>query len=96
MLNSQFETEGIECSFSATVATPLMYGSFLWRNALSSSGLASSVLTSEGILHINTLHEGTLLDYSTKYEMSAAIVYHRSSGIFKSPNTLHAQVILNS
>ena len=50
MLNSLLETEGIECSVSAAVATALLYGSFLWKDSLSPSGFAASVLTSEGVL----------------------------------------------
>jgi hypothetical protein len=72
MLNSQFETANIECSASSAVTTTLMYGSFLWRNALSPSGFAASVLTSGGIFHTDTLHEGMVLDYATKFDMSSA------------------------
>ena len=72
MLNSLFETEGIECSVSPALATTLLYGSFLWRNSLSQSGLAASVLTSEGLLRNDTLQEGMVLDFATKFDMSAA------------------------
>jgi hypothetical protein len=72
MLNSQFETEGIECSASSAVTATLMFGSFLWRNALSPSGFAASVLSSEGIFRTDTLHEGMVLDYATKFDMSSA------------------------
>ena len=71
MLNSLFETEGIECSISPALATTLLYGSFLWRNSLSPSGLAASVLTSEGVLRNDTLQEGMVLDFATKFDMSA-------------------------
>ena len=72
MLNSLFEVAGIDCSVSAAVATSLLYGSFLWRNALSPSGLAASVLSSEGLLRNDTLQEGLVLDYATKFDISAA------------------------
>jgi hypothetical protein len=72
MLNSQFETANIECSASSAVTKKLMYGSFIWRNALSPSGFAASVLTSEGIFLTDTLHEGMVLDYATKFDMSSA------------------------
>ena len=70
MLNSLFETEGLDVSVSSAVATSFLYGSFLWRNALSPSGFAASVLTSEGVFRTDTLHEGMVLDYSTKFDMS--------------------------
>ena len=70
MLNSVLETEGIECSVSSAMATTLLYGSFLWRNALSPAGLAASVLTSEGIIRNDTLQEGMVLDFATKFDMS--------------------------
>ena len=70
MLNSLLEAEGIECSVSTAMATTLLYGSFLWRNALSPAGLAASVLTSEGIIRNDTLQEGMVLDFATKFDMS--------------------------
>ena len=72
MLNSLLEADDIECSVSSAVATTLMYGSFLWRNQLSPAGLASSVLSSEGIMRTDTLHDGMVLDFSTKFDMSAS------------------------
>ena len=71
MLNSILEAEGIECSVSAAMATTLLYGSFLWQNPLSPAGLAASVLTTEGIIRSDTLQEGMVLDFATKFEMSA-------------------------
>ena len=50
MLNSLFETEGLDISVFSAVATSSLYGSFfLWRNALSPSGFATPVLTTEGV-----------------------------------------------
>ena len=72
MLNSLLETKGIECSVSSAMVSALLYGSFLWKNALSPSGFAASVLTSEGIFKTDTLHEGMVLDYSTKFDMSSS------------------------
>lgn len=71
MLNSLFEAESLDCSVSAAVATTLLYGSFLWRNPISPSGLAASVLTTEGVLRQDTLQEGMVLDYATKFDMSS-------------------------
>ena len=72
LLNSQFEIDGIEVSASAAFATTLLYGGFLWKNDLSPSGFAASVLTSEGLMRTDTLHEGMVLDYSTKFDISNA------------------------
>ena len=72
LLNSLFETENIECSVSAAVATTLLYGSFLWKDTLSPSGFAASVLSSEGVLRLDTLHEGMILDYSTRFDISSS------------------------
>ena len=72
MINSIFESEGVECSISAGVTTALLYGSFLWKNSLSPSGLAASVISSEGIFKSDTLHEGMILDYATRFDMSEA------------------------
>lgn len=72
MLNSLFETEGIDCAVSTAVATTLLYGSLLWKDALSPSGFASSVLSSTGVMRPDSLHEGMVLDYSTKFDISAA------------------------
>ena len=71
-LNSYFESEKIECSVSTALTTSLMHGSFLWTNSLTPSGLASSVITSSDIIRADTLHEGIVLDYSTKYEMNSS------------------------
>ena len=72
MINSILEAENIDCSVSPAVAATLAYGSFLWKNAFSPSGFASSVLTSEGIMRGDTLQEGMVLDYATKFDMTAA------------------------
>ena len=70
LLNSKLETEGIEVSVSPAMTTALLVGSFLWKNPVSPSGFASSVLISEGVLCSDTLHEGMILDLSTKHEVS--------------------------
>ena len=71
LLNSQFEAEGVEISVSSAVVSSLMFGNFLWKDSLSPSGFASSVLTSEGIVRVNTLHEGMVLDLSTRFDISS-------------------------
>jgi hypothetical protein len=71
MLNSILEGERIECSISSAMTTSLLHGSFLWTNALTPAGLSCSTITSEDLLRTDTLHEGMVLDYSTKFEMSS-------------------------
>ena len=71
-LNSLLESERIECQISPAMTTSLMHGSFLWSSSLSPSGLASSVISSSDLLTSDTLHEGIVLDYSTRHEISSA------------------------
>ena len=70
MLNSLLESEGIDCSVSSAMTAALALGSFLWKDNISPSGFASAVISSESFIRSDTLHEGMILDYSTKFEMS--------------------------
>ena len=70
-LNSFLESERIECAVSSALTTALMHGSFLWASSLTPSGLASSVISSLDIIRTDTLHEGIVLDYSTRHEMTS-------------------------
>ena len=70
LLNSMLDAQRINCSISNAMVTALMHGSFLWTNPLTPSGLASSVITSEDVLRTDMLHEGMVLDLSTKFEIS--------------------------
>ena len=70
MLNSLLEAEQIDCSISSAMATSLYHGSFLWVNSVTPSGLACYVVTSEDFMRTDTFHEGLVLDYSTRFEMS--------------------------
>ena len=72
MLNSLLETACVECSVSSALTATLLYGSFLWKNSMSPSGFAGSVISTEGIFRKDTLHEGMILDHATKFEMSAS------------------------
>ena len=47
MLNSIFESEGIDCSASLAFTSTLLFGSFLWRDCITPSGFAASVLSGE-------------------------------------------------
>ena len=70
MLNSLLEAEGNDFSVSSATAATLLYGSFLWKNSLSQSGFAASVIASEVIYRSDTLHVGMFLDHATKFDMS--------------------------
>ena len=52
----------------------LLYGSFLWKNPLSLSCLAALMVSSEGLFHSETLHDGMVLDYSIKFDISVAFL----------------------
>ena len=69
-LNSVLENDQIECSISNAMATSLWHGSMLWQNSVTPSGLACSVITSDDFLQGDTLQEGLVLDYTTKFEIS--------------------------
>ena len=71
-LNSLFETEGLDMFASSAIMLSFMHGSLLWKDDLTPSGLAASVLSSQDIIKPNLLEEGIILDYSTKHEMSSS------------------------
>ena len=73
MLNSLFETEVIEFYVCSAVSATLLFGSFLWKNALFPLELSASVLSLEGIFRSDTLHDGMVLDFSKKHDMSKSI-----------------------
>ena len=70
MINCIFEAENINCSVSSAVVSTLQFGSFLWKDSISPLGFAALVLSSGDFLHSDTLHDGTILVYTTKFEMS--------------------------
>ena len=70
LLNSLLEAESIDCSVSPALTSSLLLGSFLWKDSISPSGFASAVLSSESFIRSDTLHEGMILDYATKFDMS--------------------------
>ena len=69
-LNSWLENLKIEVSVSSAVTTVLQVGAFLWSDSVTPSGFACSVFNSLELTRPDLLHEGLVLDYSTKYEMS--------------------------
>ena len=52
------------------MTTSLWYGSLLWTNSVTPSGLACCVIPSEYCLRGDTLHDGLVLDYSTRFEIN--------------------------
>ena len=71
MLNCLLETKQVDCSISTAMTQALMCGCFLWRNAITPSGFAASAIVSEDAIRNDTLHQGMVLDLSTKFEMSS-------------------------
>ena len=71
MLNCLLETKQIDCSISTAMTQALMCGCFLWRNSITPSGFAASAIVSEDCIRNDTLHQGMILDLSTKFEMSS-------------------------
>jgi len=70
ILDSILETAQLQVSVSPALATLFLSGSFLWSNPIAPSGLASSVLTTEGTLRKDTLQDALVLDLASKFEMS--------------------------
>ena len=54
-LNSIFEEENIDISVSSALTSSLLNGSVLWKDCLTPSGLASSVLSLDDIIKSNRL-----------------------------------------
>ena len=92
MLNSLLETSGIDCSVSTAMTQALMCGCFLWRNALTPSGLAASVIVSQDNLRNDTLHEGMVLELSTKFEMSTASLDKLTKTTIRYPATIEGLI----
>lgn len=69
-LNSLLPKEGIDVTVSAAVTSALLHGSILWKDELTPSGLAVSVLTSQDVIRPNMLEGGIVLDFSTRHKMS--------------------------
>lgn len=70
-LNSILEAEDTKVTISPAVVTSFMHKIILWKNELTPSRLAASVLSSVDILHSNALHKESMLNYLTKHEMTA-------------------------
>jgi len=69
-LENQLEAKSIECAIPTAVANLWLNGCFLWMNPLTPSGIATSVIASKDIIFNDSIHEGILLDFSTKHEIS--------------------------
>ena len=92
MLNSLLETAGIDCSVSTAMTQALMCGCFLWRNALTPSGFAASVIVSQDNIRNDTLHDGMVLDLSTKFEMTAASLDKLTKMNVRYPSTIEGLI----
>ena len=92
LLNSELEAAKLDCTISPAVATSLIHGGFLWSSPLTPSGFAASTITSEGILRTDTLHEGMVLDYSTRHDMSAASLTKLTKTQVMFPSSIEATV----
>jgi len=69
-LEHYLEAKGIECAIPTAVANLWLQGCLLWLNPLTPSGFASSVISSKDIIFHDSLHEGIMLDFSTKHEIT--------------------------
>ena len=69
-LESLLESRNAKYINKTAVAKFLLNGWFLWLNPLTPSGLAASTISSKDIIFNNSIHEGILLNFSTKYEIS--------------------------
>ena len=89
-LESHLESKGIECSIPTMVANLWLQGCSMWMNPLTLSGLASSVIASKDVIFNDSLHEGKLLDSSTKHK----IIKNSLSKLTKTQVTYHSSIEL--
>lgn len=73
-LNSIFEKENLDISVSSVLTSALLNGSIPWKDCLNPSGLDSSIISSDNIIKLNTSKDGLVFDYSTKHDISAALI----------------------
>ena len=69
-LEHYLKAKGIECAIPTVVENLWLQGYFLWLNPLTPSGFALSVISSKDIIFNDSLHEGIMLDFSTKHEIT--------------------------
>ena len=74
-LESYLESNGIECAVPTAVVNLWHQGCFLWANPITPSGFAASVVASKDIIFNDSIHEGILLDFSTKHEISKSSLH---------------------
>ena len=92
ILNSVLETERIDCSVSNAMTTSLHHGSFLWNNSVTPSGLACCVITSEDFLRTDTLYDGLVLDYATKFEIDKSAMDKLTKTHVKFPQDVEGMI----
>ena len=69
-LESYLEARNVECVVPTAVANLWHQGCLLWANSLTPLGLSASVIATKDVLFNDLLHQGILLDFSTKYEIT--------------------------
>ena len=91
-LESYLETKSIKCTIQTAVANLLLQGCFIWSNPLTPSGLAGSVIASKDVIFNNSIHEGILLDFSTKHEISKASLSKLTKTQVMYPSTIELTI----
>ena len=69
-LESLLESRNAKYIIQTDVAKLWLNGCFLWLNPLTPFGLAAFIISAKDIIFNNSIHEGILLNFSTKYEIS--------------------------
>ena len=64
------EAKGIECAVHTAVTNLWLQGFFFWLNPLTLSGFVLSVISSKDVIFNDSLHEGIMLEFSTKHEIT--------------------------
>ena len=91
-LEHYLEAKGIECAIPTSVANLWLQGCFLWLNPLTPSGFATSVISSKDIIFNDSLHEGIMLDFSTKHEITKASLTKLTKTQVMYPNSIELMV----
>ena len=68
---SRLEIEGMEYSVLPATTMTVLAGGFLLKNPMLPLGLSSSILISKELFRLDMLHEGLVLDISSKFKMSS-------------------------
>lgn len=91
-LDSYLQSENVRCHVSHALANALLHGCFLWANTLTPSGLAASVISSSDLMVNDSLHEGLVLDLSTKHTITETSLEKLTQTQILYPTTAHEVV----